>query len=172
VILPGSDSGRHALSAIVFYFLVYLVMNLGAFWVVTMMRRDLGTADVGSLRGLARKQPALAFCFALILFSLTGLPPTAGFIGKLQLFYPVVSEGFYVLAAVGLVNGAVSLYYYAKPLREMYLAECPEGSESKLAPSGADLALLGALAAPLLVFGLFGWGAVSEMTLHAVARLP
>lgn len=170
VIVPASDTGRDAVAAIVFYFLVYVVMNLGAFWVVTMMRRDTGTANVDALRGLGRTRPALAIAFALILFSLTGLPPTAGFIGKLMLFAPVVHQGFYVLAAIGLLNGAVSLYYYAKPIREMFLADCPAGEESRVAPDGLDLALAGALAAPLLFFGLFGWGGVSQMAFDAVAR--
>lgn len=179
VILPAAGAGdaqtairQDAVSAILFYFLVYLVMNLGAFWVVTMMRRDAGSADVSALRGLGRSNPWLAICFAVTLFSLTGLPPTAGFIGKLQLFAPVVRHGFYLLAAVGLLNGAVSLYYYAKPVREMFLVQVAEGSESKVVARGFDLALAVALAVPLVVFGLFGWGGVTEMTLQAVARIP
>lgn len=170
--LPGTDLGRDALAAIVFYFFAYLAMNLAAFWVVTMLRRDTGTADVGALRGLGRKNPALAIAFAVVLFSLTGLPPTVGFVGKLQLFAPVVKQGFYLLAAVGLLNGAVSLYYYAKPLREMFLADCPEGSESRVAPSGFDLGLMCALSAPLLVFGLVGWDRVTDFALQSVARVP
>jgi NADH-quinone oxidoreductase subunit N len=176
VIVPAAggtltETGREAMSAIVFYFLIYLLMNLGAFYVVTLLRRDTGTADIGALRGAGKRTPALAFCFALMLFSLTGLPPTAGFIGKLQLFAPVVKEGFFLLAAAGLLNGAVSLYYYAKPLREMYLADVAEGEETRVRPDGTDLAILTALSAPLLVFGLFGWDRVTEMALHAVARV-
>jgi NADH-quinone oxidoreductase subunit N len=176
VIVPAAggtltDVSRDALAAILFYFLVYIVMNLGAFYVVTMMRRDAGTADMAALRGMGRKSPALAVAFAVMLFSLTGLPPTAGFIGKLQLFAPVVRQGFFLLAAAGLLNGAVSLYYYAKPLREMFLADVGEGEESRVRPDGVDLAILGALSAPLIVFGLFGWGNVTEMALHAVARV-
>ena len=63
---------------------------------------------------------------------------------------------------IGLVNGAVSLYYYAKPLKEMFLTRPGEGETSALAPSRADLWLVGLLSAPLVVFGLVGWGALTE----------
>ena len=159
VLSPGNTA---AFGAIVFYFLIYLCMNLGAFYVVTLMRRDTGSAEISSLRGLGFKQPLLAVSFAIMLFSLTGLPPTAGFVGKFQLFAPVVERGYYVLAAIGLINGAISLYYYAKPLKEMFLTEGADGDASKLAPEPADLALVALLAAPLLVFGVFGWDHVTE----------
>lgn len=172
VVVPGTDSGRDALAAIVFYFLIYLVMNLCAFFVATLLRRDAGTADISALRGLGARQPLLAVCFAIVLFSLTGLPPTAGFIGKLQLFAPVVEQGFWILAAIGLVNGAVSLYFYAKPIREMFLADAPDGDAPALRPETADLALVAALTAPLVVFGLFGWDGLTRVALDAVAKVP
>ncbi len=169
VIVPGDAD---AIGAIVFYFLIYLCMNLGAFYVVTLMRRDAGSTDIASLTGLGFRRPLLAVCFAVMLFSLTGLPPTAGFIGKFQLFAPVLSRGFYVLAGIGLVNGAVSLYYYAKPLRAMFLVEPAEGEGSKLAPSAADLALVSLLTAPLVVFGVIGWGHVTEFARSVATIVP
>jgi NADH-quinone oxidoreductase subunit N len=159
VLGPGNAD---AIGAIVFYFLIYLCMNLGAFFVVTMMRRDAGTAEIAALRGLGFRSPLLAVCLAAILFSLTGLPPTAGFVGKLQLFAPVLHRGYYVLAAIGLLNGAVSLYYYAKPLREMFLTEPKEGEPAKLMPATADLALVVLLTLPLVIFGVYGWDHVTE----------
>jgi len=131
--------------------------------VVTLMRRDTGSAEMSSLRGMGFRHPVLAISFALMLFSLTGLPPTAGFVGKFQLFAPVLQHGWYVLAAVGLLNGAISLYYYARPLREMFLTQPVDGdAASRLTPAPADLALVVLLAAPLLVFGIFGWGQITE----------
>lgn len=159
VMAPGNAA---ALGAVVFYFLIYLCMNLGAFFVVTLMRRDAGSAEISELRGLGFRRPVVAVSLALMLFSLTGLPPTAGFVGKFQLFAPVLEQGWYVLAAVGLVNGAISLYYYAKPLREMFLTEPAESEPARLAPSAPDLALVVLLAAPLLFFGLFGWDRLTE----------
>ena len=166
------DDGRQAIGAIVFYFLIYLLMNLAAFFVVTLLRRDSGSADISGLRGLGAKQPLVAISFAIVLFSLTGLPPTAGFIGKLQLFAPVVNQGFWILAAIGLLNGAVSLYYYANPVREMFLAKVGEGEESRVRAEPADLALVVALAVPLVVLGLFGWDGITQVALDAVARVP
>jgi NADH-quinone oxidoreductase subunit N len=161
VLGPGNAD---AMGAIVFYFLIYLCMNLGAFFVVTLMRRDAGDAEISSLRGLGFRRPLLAVCFAVMLFSLTGLPPTAGFVGKLQLFAPVLHRGYYVLAAVGLLNGAISLYYYAKPLREMFLTEPGENEPSKLLPNAADMALVVLLTLPLVIFGVYGWDHVTEFT--------
>lgn len=175
VILPAGPTSATdpsirdaAVSAILVYFVLYLLMTLGAFWVVTMMRRDAGSADISALRGAGARQPVLALCLALILISLTGLPPTAGFVGKLQLFAPVIKQGFYLLAAVGLVNGAVSLYYYAKPLREMYLVECSDADATRVRPDGADKAILAVLAVPLLILGVIGWDSLTAIALRAV----
>ena len=161
VLAPGN---RGAMGAIVLYFLIYLCMNLGAFYVVTLLRRDAGSAEISALRGLGFRRPFVAVCFAIMLFSLTGLPPTAGFIGKFQLFAPVLERGWYLLAGIGLINGAISLYFYAKPLREMFLTEPADGEPARLSPSGADLTLLTLLTAPLLVLGVYGWGQLTEIT--------
>jgi NADH-quinone oxidoreductase subunit N len=169
VIVPGNTA---AVAAIVFYFLIYLCMNLGAFYVVTLLRRDTQSAELSSLRGLGFRHPFLAVCFAIMLFSLTGLPPTAGFVGKFQLFAPVLEKGWYLLAAIGLLNGAVSLYYYAKPLREMFLTDAsPSDASVKIAPAGFDLALAAVLTAPLLVLGVVGWGGVTEFARSAAPVL-
>lgn len=169
VLVPGAASGREAATAMLFYFTIYLVMSAAAFYVVTVMRRDTGSADVSGLRGFAAKSPLFAACFALVLFSLTGLPPTAGFIGKLQLFSPVVGEGHFVLAAIGLLNGAVSLYFYAKPIGLMYLASDDGTAVKSPSPNATDRTILAVLSAPLLVLGLFWWDAVVQFAQTAVA---
>jgi NADH-quinone oxidoreductase subunit N len=161
VLAPGN---REAMGAIVLYFLIYLCMNLGAFYVVTLLRRDAGSTEISALRGLGFRRPFVAVCFAIMLFSLTGLPPTAGFIGKFQLFAPVLEHGWYVLAGIGLINGAISLYFYAKPLREMFLTEPAEGEPARLSPGAFDIALVGLLTAPLLILGVYGWGQLTEFT--------
>ncbi len=163
-----ADVSDDALAAIGFYFLIYLFMNLGAFFIVTLMRRDIGSTLVTDLRGIGHRKPLLASCFAIMLISLTGLPPTAGFVGKFLLFAPVIGEGLFVLATIGLINGAISLYYYAKPMREMFLKE-PDETTGDLRVVGFDLALIVALTVPLLFFGLFGWDAVADAARDAVA---
>ena len=98
---------------------------------------------------------------AILLFSLTGLPPFFGFVAKLQVFYAVFDRGYFWLGVIGLINGVISLYYYARILAMMYLSDAAEGEEEatvKLAlPDGV---LCGLLVAPLIVFGLFWSGIV------------
>lgn len=171
VVVGSGESGVVAMSAIVFYFLIYLCMNLGAFFIVTLMRRDIGSAHIEGLRGAGVRHPVLATCFAIMLFSLTGLPPTAGFVGKFLLFMPVIKAQFYVLALVGLLNGAVSLYYYARPLREMFFREAEEGSRT-FAIVGVDTWVVAILTVPLIVFGLAGWSSLTEAAQEALAVLP
>ncbi len=175
VVVGQGAAGDRAIAAILFYFFIYLCMTLAAFYVVTIMRRDTGTTETSALRGAGMRHPLLAVCFAIVLFSLTGLPPTAGFVGKFLLFAPVIEQQYFLLAIAGLVNGAVSLYYYAQPIMEMYLRPEDESADApsrRFAPASADVALLLVLTVPLVIFGLFGWGAVNDAALEAVARLP
>ena len=109
------------LKAVMFYTGAYLFMNLGAFLVVLLLAESIGSEDIEDYRGLGWRSPWIALAMSAFLFSLTGLPPTAGFIGKVYLFAAVVDGGLYWLAVVGALNSAVSLYYYARVVRAMYL---------------------------------------------------
>jgi NADH-quinone oxidoreductase subunit N len=121
-----SDDG---LRAMLFYLVVYYLMNLGAFWVVMAVANATGREDLDGYRGLAWRGGAVpATALAIFLFSLTGLPPLAGFIGKFYLFAAVIEAEFYFLALVGVLNSVVSLYYYARVVRTMFL-DFPAGDE-------------------------------------------
>lgn len=147
-----SDEG---LRAMMFYMAVYYLMNIGAFLVVMLVSNATGKEDIESLRGLAWRGGALpAICFAIFLFSLTGLPPLAGFVGKFYLFAAVVKQQFYVLAVVGVLNSVVSLYYYARIVRTMFL-DFPDGSETAIAIDWRNSALLGALTALTVILGIY-----------------
>jgi NADH-quinone oxidoreductase subunit N len=148
------------LEAILFYLVVYLIMNLGAFLVVLMIANSTGNEDIESYRGLAWRGAVVpAVCLTVFLFSLTGLPPFAGFIGKFLLFAAVLKEGgvFVILALVAVANSVVSLYYYAKVVKVMFLdAPDPADTTIALAGSGGSLYLpLTALTALTIVFGLY-----------------
>ena len=115
---------NEGLSAILFYVVVYLIMNVGAFLVVGMIANVTGDEDIERLsrpglarRGYSRRLPGD------FLLSLTGLPPFAGFIGKFFLFAAVLKDGgaFVILALVAVMNSVVSLYYYAKIIKTMFL---------------------------------------------------
>ncbi|MGH7860280.1 MAG: NADH-quinone oxidoreductase subunit N, partial [Candidatus Binatia bacterium] len=110
------------LRAMLFYLVAYYFMNLGAFLVVMLVANATGREDLEGYRGLAWRGGIFpAVTMAIFLFSLTGLPPFVGFIGKFYLFAAVVKEEFYFLAVVGILNSVVSLYYYARIVRTMFL---------------------------------------------------
>lgn len=142
------------LQAIMFYTAVYLFMNLGAFLVVILIAERTGSEDISEYRGMGWRAPFLAAVMTVYLASLTGLPPTAGFIGKVYLFASVVEGGLWWLAVVGVLNSAVSLYYYWGIVRTMYLDDPEEGAEQIAVPALANVCL-GILLAGTLVFGLY-----------------
>lgn len=155
--------------AVMFYLAVYLCMNFGAFLAVMAVRNQTGSENIADYRGFGSTSPLLAVTLAVFLFSLTGLPPFAGFIGKFYLFAAVLNTGepfFYAVALVGALNSAVSLYYYARVIRVMYL-DPPLPDAPAFPLRAADALLLTALAAPMLILGVW-WGplasAVAEST--------
>ena len=145
------------LSAILFYIVVYLIMNVGAFLVVAMVANFTGSEDIDGYRGLAWRGAVVpAVCFTIFLFSLTGLPPFAGFIGKFLLFAAVLKEGgeFIVLALVAVANSVVSLYYYAKVVKVMFL-DAPTPGDKEVAIGCNHFTLLIPLAVLTVVLGIY-----------------
>jgi NADH-quinone oxidoreductase subunit N len=143
-----SDLG---LAAILVYLAIYFCMNLGAFFVVMAVAERTGSEHIDDYRGLAARSPIMAASLSIFLISLTGLPPFAGFLGKWMLFSAVMDSPYIWLAIVGVINSAVSLYYYARVFRNMYLREPQEGNAGPLtfSPVVTIIALL--LAAPNLL---------------------
>jgi NADH-quinone oxidoreductase subunit N len=113
-----------AVAAVVFYLLVYAVMNLGAFAVVTIIARsgDRRT-DVEDYRGIGFQSPALSLTLSLFLLSLLGVPLTGGFIGKVVVFSEALNQKLYWLVVVGVLNTAVSVYYYLRLIVAMFFRE-------------------------------------------------
>jgi NADH-quinone oxidoreductase subunit N len=145
------------LQAILFYVVVYLIMNLGAFLVVVMIANATGNEEIDSYRGLAWRGAVLpAACLAVFLFSLTGLPPFAGFVGKFLLFAAVINEGgtFVILAVVAILNSVISLYYYAKIVKIMFL-DTPDPGEKTLTIAAQNFTLLIPLTALTIVLGVY-----------------
>ena len=139
------------LSAILFYLIVYFFMNLGAFYVVVLIANEAGSEMIDGYRGLATRAPFVAAAMAIFLFSLTGIFPFAGFFGKWLLFNAVISEGMYWLAIIGLLNSVVSLYYYARIVKAMYL-ESTEDTES-FSFSKDTIVLLSVFVVPTILIG-------------------
>jgi NADH-quinone oxidoreductase subunit N len=128
---------------VVMYLVSYAVMNLGAFVVLTILgqRSDTGL-NLHDLSGISRQHPWLAFCMAVFLFSMAGIPPTAGFAAKYMLLYSAVQAGEIPLVVIAVLCSAISVYYYLRVLVYMYMRE-PAGSPSQLrTPLWTHLALM------------------------------
>ncbi len=139
------------LGAILFYLIVYLFMNLGAFYVVILVANESGSEMIAGYRGLWSRSPLVAGAMVVFLVSLTGIPPFAGFFGKFFLFNAVISKGIYWLAFVGLLNSVVSLYYYARIINAMCF-ESAEDTED-LSFSKSTFALLTVFVVPTIFIG-------------------
>jgi NADH-quinone oxidoreductase subunit N len=158
-----------ALRAVLVYAPIYLLMNLGAFLAVLIVRARTGSENVSALRGLGQRSPLLAIGLTICLFSLTGVPPFAGFIGKFYLFaatLEVRTPFFYVVAALGLVNSVISLYYYLRLVKAMFLERAPGGAP-EVPVSAPALALLAVLAVPTLVLGVW-WAPLADLASRAL----
>ncbi|MFT3773603.1 MAG: NADH-quinone oxidoreductase subunit N [Minicystis sp.] len=159
-------------AAIVFYVVAYCFMNLGAFLVVmAVAEKSDGDETLTAFRGLGRRAPVTAVVMTLFLFSLTGIPPLAGFVGKFYLFAALLKAGGtwnFVLAVVGVINSVISLFYYARVVRAMYLEQ------------GADVgpivirklfgATSAALAIPVIVLGVY-WAPVYDFVAGSLSMV-
>src|SRR5215203_4540263 len=142
------------IAAMLIYLLIYAFMQLGAFAIIIMMRRsDVVGDDLKDLSGLHFRHPFAAFAMLLFMLSLGGVPPTAGFMGKFWLFSAAIEAGYVWLAVIGVLNSAVSLYYYIRIVVFMYLKKETSGSEPTVSPA---LALtLGIAVAATLLLGVY-----------------
>ncbi len=117
-------AGRTGGMAVLFYLLVYFFMNATAFALILLVQKGRGFGErIADLRGMARHAPLAASCVAVALLSLTGIPPTAGFIGKYYLLLAAMEKEMYLLAAAGALNSVISLFYYFKIGRAMFMEE-------------------------------------------------
>ncbi len=115
------------LSAIMFYMLVYTFMNVGAFAVLVLLgKKGEENLTLDGIAGLGYKKPFLGIALCIFLFSLMGLPPTAGFTGKFYIFAGAIKAGYVWLAVLGVLNSAVSLYYYLRIMVQMYFKDPQE----------------------------------------------
>ncbi len=123
-VLIGLAAGtKMGSDAILFYLLAYLFANLGAFAIVIAVSQAIGSDEIDDYSGLGRRSPFLAFAMLIFLLSLAGVPPLAGFIGKIYIFVAAIKEGLYTLIVVGLINIIISLYYYLIVVKKMYIME-------------------------------------------------
>jgi len=150
--------GELAQTAVLFYLFIYVFMNAAAFGLILLVRKG-GTfgETIDDMRGLARRSPGAAAAILVVLLSLTGIPPTAGFMGKYFLFAAAVEKGMYLVVVAGALNSVISLFYYFKIGRAMFM-EAPEASAAVSAPARRSAwaeIVIGVSAVIVLIWGLF-----------------
>jgi NADH-quinone oxidoreductase subunit N len=154
----GPAKAQGAIAALGFYIAIYLFMNLGAFAVVAFLRDALGSEQIDDYAGLVRRSPGLTICMALILFSLLGLPPLAGFAAKFTIFYALYDARLLVLLAIGVLNTVLSLFYYLRVVKVMTFVPEPDGRPATAAipiwSAAGGYCLL--ITIPVVVLGV-GW---------------
>jgi NADH-quinone oxidoreductase subunit N len=161
-VLHGSETG---LTATLYFMLVYLFSNLAAFGVIASVENNSGNTDIEAYKGLSKSNPRLALVMMLALFSLGGIPPFAGFFSKFFIFASAASGGDYVLVFIALLNTVVSLYYYLRIVRAMYIDPAGEGAVGKIKSDAYNRAALVVCTAGVLLVGvlssIYAWmGAV------------
>ena len=155
---PGQESVALGPSGVLFYLSAYAATNLAAFFAVIAITSKVGSEEIDAFAGMARRAPVIAAVLAFAMISLIGLPPTAGFMGKLYLFNAAVRSDLVWLAVVGVINSVVSAYYYLRVVKTMYLAppeseeEVPSSTPVRLAllVTGVGILAIGILPGPLL----------------------
>ena len=172
-----STRGAEAAGSVLFYLVVYAFANIGAFAVAAWLVRDKKTDDIDDLNGLGMQSPLLAICILVLMLSLIGIPPFAGFFGKLYMFMEALNQQhaetrltLMGLVALGLMNSVVSAFYYVRVLKAMFLRE-PGGSR-RLGLAGGSIEIpiaIGALVA--IFFGIYPGRLMSVMQAAAVPML-
>ena len=156
-----------AVTAVVFYLLTYAVMNMGAFAIVTIIaRRGDRQNDVEDYNGIGFSSPVLAFSLSIFLLSLLGMPLTAGFMGKIMVFSAAINQGYVWLVVLGVLNTAVSAYYYLRLIIVMFFRERTATWEPPRLPASVAVALI------LTIVGVFYLGLFPGRVINAFSPRP
>jgi NADH-quinone oxidoreductase subunit N len=152
--LVGLAAGTaEGVAGVVFYLAIYLAMTLGTFACILAMRRDgRMVEDIDALSGLSRTNPSMAFLLAMLLFSLAGIPPLAGFFAKFYVFLAAIHAGLYALAVIGVLLSVVGAYYYLRIIKIMYFDAPAERFEPMPLTLAAALGLSGIF---VLVYSIY-----------------
>ncbi len=143
-LVPGSEDG---VTAICIYLIIYITMNLGVFLFILNMRRDqLNVTKIKDLSGLYKTEPLIAGCLAVLFFSMAGIPPLAGFVGKLLILNIVIDNNLFFLAIIAVISSVISAFYYIRLVKSMFF-DSPKDDLDLLANTQSKLLLS--------IFGIF-----------------
>jgi NADH-quinone oxidoreductase subunit N len=162
VVLAG-DAAHHeksadAVAALIVYLGVYLFMNFGAFAIVAFVRNARGSESIADYAGMIRRSPAVSVAMAIILFSLVGLPPLAGFSAKFAAFAALLDAKLYLLLIIGGLNTAVSLFYYLRVVKVMMMEAEPEGQPAPDIPLFSIPGIYAVVLAGTMLLIFVRWG--------------
>lgn len=139
-VIAGTADGA---GAIILYLFIYMMMTAGVFAVILCMRRQgLMAMQINDLAGLSRHSPAMAYAMAALMFSMSGIPPLAGFFGKFFIFLAAVEQGHIILAVIGVLSSVVSAYYYLRIVKVMFFDEAADPFDSGMMTIEKRLILL------------------------------
>jgi proton-translocating NADH-quinone oxidoreductase chain N len=153
VLIGVVAASPRGITAVLLYLSAYALTNLGVFAAVIGFSNETGSEDIEDFAGLSQRAPGMALVLLICLLSLTGIPPTAGFIGKLWLFSAAIEGGLVWLAVVGVINNVISLSYYWKIMRAVYFT--PAQKDDRLTTSPTVAVALGATTVGVLIIGVF-----------------
>jgi NADH-quinone oxidoreductase subunit N len=157
------------LQSVLIYLITYLFMNLGAFLIVIEIFNRTGSFDLKDYRGFRRRSPFLGYAMAVFMFSLMGIPPLAGFWGKLYVFAAAVNADLAWYAAVGALNSVIAVYYYARVIKTMLI---DEGEDvSRLSISWSSYMLVWIMLLPTIGLMLF-WNQIQQLTINSLGLFP
>lgn len=163
-IIAGTGDG---ISSVMNYLFIYAFMNIGAFSIVTILKSEgVAGEELSDYEGLAKTHPLASGLMLIFMFSLTGIPPTAGFIGKFYLFMSAIKAGYTWLAVVAVIFSAISAYFYLRVVMLMYMKE-PKTEVSLSTSMAAGIAIAVTVIA-VLILGIFPSGIIEFAKMAAM----
>jgi NADH-quinone oxidoreductase subunit N len=157
------------LGAVIFYLISYMFMNIGAFAVISFFEKEEHSTELKNLAGKGFKHPFLGFMMVIFMFSLAGVPPTSGFTGKFYIFTGAIQAGYVSLAIIGVLNSAISAYYYLRVLIYMYFKDAEE-DVTAVNISAAQVVAIIISALGVLNIGILP-GSVFDLTIKSISYL-
>lgn len=158
-------STQEAISSILFYLVVYLFMNLGAFYCALLIREKLGVEEIDKYKGLGWRSPFLSTALSIFLLSLVGIPPLAGFVGKVIIFSSAIKSGYFAIVFIAVINSVISLYYYAGIIKKLFLEESDDKGLLTIGIYPKFLLLI--FLAPVIILGIY-WNYIYNWILTLV----
>ena len=152
-LLIGLASANPAgIKGLLIYITIYLLMNVGIFTVILSLKiKDRYVEYLSDLSGMSKKKPVFSLCIAILMFSLAGIPPFAGFFGKFYIFIAALKSGLIYLAVLGVIASVISAYYYLRIIKIMYFDESKINYQSSISKKATLILFISIIAVSLFI---------------------